>query len=276
MAASVAGAREGLGGTELDAVPLDTVVVVETPEHVRFRHTLAGPSRRALAYALDTVCRAVVLGLVATLTSIGHFAHDGMSSGFASGAVWVVAFVLEWAYFVLFETLWDGQSPGKWALGLRVVSASGRPLGFVDSVLRNLLRAADFLPTFYALGFVSIAVDSRFRRLGDMVGGTLVIADQRQSVDAPLHGLARPSEAELRQIPHELALLPHEVEAVELFLRRRGSLSESRAEELAAIAARVVARGARLPSLPASRLLEVLYFNALARGGLHGASRAVA
>src|SRR5262245_44524 len=140
MAASVTGARGELG-RELGALPLDTVVVVETPEHVRFRHTLAGPSRRALAYALDAFVRMVVLGLVAGMAAIGHLSRDGLSSGFATGTVMVVAFVLEWAYFVLFETLWDGQSPGKWALGLRVVSASGRPLGFVDSVLRNLLRA---------------------------------------------------------------------------------------------------------------------------------------
>jgi uncharacterized RDD family membrane protein YckC len=275
MAASVTGAHGELGA-QLEAVPLDTVVVVETPEHVRFRHTLAGPSRRALAYALDAFCRMVVLGLVAGMAAIGHVSRTGLTPGLATGMVLVVAFVLEWAYFVLFETLWDGQSPGKWALGLRVVSASGRPLGFVDSVLRNLLRAADFLPTFYALGFLCIALDSRFRRLGDIVGGTLVIADQRQSVGAPLQGLARPTEAELRQIPHGLSLLPHEVEAVELFLRRRGSLSEGRAEELAAMAARAVARGARLPSLSASRLLEVLYFNALNRGVVPGGSRALA
>jgi uncharacterized RDD family membrane protein YckC len=275
MAASVRAAGE-LGVEELDAAPLDTVVVVETPEHVRFRHTLAGPARRALAYALDTFLRLVLLGLVAGMAAIGHVNHDKLSTGLAAGVLWVVAFFLEWAYFVLFETLWDGQSPGKWALGLRVVSASGRPLGFVDSVLRNLLRAADFLPSFYALGFACVALDPRFRRLGDIVGGTVVIADQRQIVGAPLQGLARPTEAELRQIPHGLALLPHEVEAVELFLRRRASLSDSRAEELAAMAARAVARRARLPSLPASRLLEVLYFNALARGAVHGGSRALA
>ena len=156
------------------------------------------------------------------------------------------------------------------------MSASGRPLGFVDSVLRNLLRAADFLPALYGLGFVCIAVDARFRRLGDIVGGTLVIADQRQSVDAPLRGLARPTEAELRQVPHELSLLPHEVEAVELFLRRRASLTQGRAEELAVIAARALARGKSMPSLPASRLLEVLYFNALARGVAQGGPRALA
>ena len=276
MAASVTGARGELG-VALDAAPLDTVVVVETPEHVRFRHTLAGPSRRALAYALDAFVRVVLLGLIAGMAAIGHMRQDGgLMPGVATGTVLVVAFVLEWAYFVLFETLWDGQSPGKWALGLRVVSASGRPLGFVDSVLRNLLRAADFLPTSYALGFVCIALDSRFRRLGDIVGGTLVIADQRQSVGAPLQGLARPTDAELRQIPHDLSLLPHEVEAVELFLRRRGSLSQGRAEELAAMAARTVARGTRLPPLSASRLLEVLYFNALNRGVAAGGSRAVA
>jgi uncharacterized RDD family membrane protein YckC len=253
--------------------PLDTVVVVETPEHVQFRHALAGPTRRALAYVLDTLCRGVVFGLVFGIATFGHLTRpgegDGPPPGLATGILWLLAFVLEWAYFVLFETLWDGQSPGKWVLGLRVVSASGRPLGFVDSVLRNLLRAADFLPILYALGFFVVAFDARFRRLGDMVGGTLVIADQRRTVEPLLSGLSTPTAVELGAIPAHLALLPNEVEAVELFLRRRSSLSTARAEELAELAVQVIARGKRLPALSPGRLLEVLYYLSL------GGSRAV-
>ena len=58
----------------------------------------------------------------------------------------IAIFLLDWFYYVFFETLWSGRSPGKRALKLRVVGQDGRSLTVLDSVLRNLLRAADFLP----------------------------------------------------------------------------------------------------------------------------------
>ena len=76
----------------------------------------------------------------------------------------IVAFVLEWGYYVFFETTGDGRSLGKRALSLRVVKEGGYPIGFIDSVLRNLLRGADFLPFGYVVGLFAMAGDSRFRR----------------------------------------------------------------------------------------------------------------
>jgi uncharacterized RDD family membrane protein YckC len=245
--------------------PLDTAVVVETPEHIRFRYRLAGPVRRGAAYLIDLFLRLLVLFVFAIPAMLATASTPSDLSGFALGFVLVLAFILEWVYFVGFETLNHGQSPGKRLLGLRVVSNTGRPLGFVDSVLRNLLRAADYLPVFYALGFIVVAGDSRFRRLGDFVGGTLVVAEDRAGVDPPLTAFTAPTAAELAAIPAALELRPRDVEAIELFLRRRASYSAARAEELAAIAAAALLgdRAARFGS--ASRLLEVLYSRAVAR-----------
>ena len=248
--------------------PLDTAVVVETPEHVRFRYLLAGPTRRMAAYALDTMARAEVFTVALLLAMLGGLDPKKMLGGFAAGMLWLLAFLLEWAYFVFFETMWDGQSPGKRALHLRVVNAAGRPLGFVDSVLRNVLRAADYLPSFYVLGLAVMAADPRFRRLGDFVGGTLVIAEDPRRVEGELPRLAPPTLDEMAAIPSHVRLLPREVEAIELYLRRRPKLSEGRANELADMAAAVIAgrTGARYGA--ASRWLEVLY--ARAREGTRG------
>src|SRR5690242_12134720 len=103
--------------------PLDTAVVVETPEHVHFRYLLAGPSRRIAAYAIDAALRGVLLFVAVLLAMIGGFDPRALVGGFAAGMLWLIVFLLEWAYFVFFETMWEGQSPGKRALHLRVVNA---------------------------------------------------------------------------------------------------------------------------------------------------------
>jgi uncharacterized RDD family membrane protein YckC len=244
--------------------PIDTDVVLETPEHVRFRHALAGPSRRILAYVVDTLLRAVVLGLLAILfyaMGTGSPFHGGV----ATAAMWLVGFALEWGYFVIFETLRNGQTPGKRALHLRVVSSSGRPLGFADSVLRNVLRAADFLPFGYALGFAAMVGDPRFRRLGDRVAGTLVVVEEKRTVDDTISRLDLPSPEELATVPAVVTLLPAEIAAIELYLRRRPRLREARADELAELAIEAISKrlGIRVRYRAPGRLLEILYYRAI-------------
>jgi uncharacterized RDD family membrane protein YckC len=252
--------------------PVDTTVVIETPEHVQFRHALAGPARRVIAYAVDTVTRLLVVAAFGLLAMAAHLSTPSADQveRAMGGVMWLLLFLAEWGYFVLFETLLDGQSPGKRLLGLRVVSATGRPLGFVDSVLRNVLRGADFLPMGYALGFAVMASDGKFRRLGDLLAGTLVVVEERRHVDDVLPKLAVPTEKELAALPAHVALLPPEREAIEHYLRRRPRLSESRAEELAELAARAIAGRSGVRYRSASRFLEILYFRAL--GGQRGLS----
>ena len=90
----------------------------------------------------------------------------------------LAAFVLYYGYFAVFETMWSGQTPGKRAIGIRVIAASGRPLGAVDAILRNLLRIVDQMPGMYAVGLLAIFLTSRNQRLGDLAAGTVVVHDR--------------------------------------------------------------------------------------------------
>ena len=222
---------------------LDNTATVETPEHVRFRFRAAGPTRRAWAYLIDLLVRVGILLAVeiVLLLATGHHLRAGKAVW--SGGTLLALFFLEWAYFVFFEAVWNGTTPGKRALRLRVVKAGGYPLSFMDAVLRNLLRTADFLPVGYLLGLVAMTWDGRFARLGDRVAGTMVVIEDPVRVAPPIVLDPPPSPAELEAFPHHVVLPLPEREAIELLLRRR-DLSHARRLELAEMMAPML--GARL------------------------------
>jgi uncharacterized RDD family membrane protein YckC len=220
---------------------LDNTTEVETPERIRFRHRAAGPVRRLFATLIDLLVRGVLLLLVLLVLGGASAGRRDELARASEGVLLLVLFGLEWGYHVAFETTWNGVTPGKRALGLRVVKDGGFPIGFVDSVLRNLLRAADFLPLGYLVGVMVMAGDRRFRRLGDRVAGTMVVIEERTPVTAPLHLAPPAAPAELEALPERPPLTAAEREALELFLRR-GDLSPSRREELARMVAPVWAR----------------------------------
>ena len=147
-------------------------------------------------------------------------------------ALVLVLFLLTYGYFAAFEALWNGQTPGKRSIGLRVISVSGRPVTAIDSILRNLLRIVDSIPGIYAVGLVSVFLTARNQRLGDLVAGTVVVHEQ------PLQRRGGPAVA-TRLAPLGAARLEaREVEAMEAFLRRRddlpGHLRDRTARQLAA------------------------------------------
>jgi hypothetical protein len=164
------------------------------------------------------------------------------------------------------ETLMGGRSFGKRALRLRVVRQDGRPLGFGDSLLRNLLRAADFLPMGYAIGLLVMGRDPMFRRLGDMVAGTIVVSEQAPRAARPVRMASPPTAKELSRLPDRPELSAAELEAIELFLRREGQLSPMREDELAEIVAPIFARRMQVRYRSAARLLALLHHRATERG----------
>ena len=241
--------------------PLDTSAEVETPEHVRFHHQLAGPARRGLAWLIDLAIRGMLMLFLAMLAAIAGIASGLELRSFSLGVLALVYSVLEWGYYVFWETIWSGRSPGKRAMRLRVITDSGRPLHFLDSVLRNLVRGADWLPMGYALGLIVMGRDRRFRRLGDFAGGTMVVVEERQALADPLYIQPPPTPRELGSLPQRVPLSGDEIEALELFLRRVPRLHPARTEELAEIVAPVFAKrlGVRFRG-DARRFLEVLYY----------------
>jgi len=196
---------------------LDTLREVETPEGVALGLRCAGVVPRALAWLLDLMVRAAVLtALSAALSLFG---------GAGSGVFLVLMFLLFWGYPVAFEVFRDGQTPGKRALGLKVVSDNGTPVTWLPSVVRNLLRTADMLPVLYLFGVASSLIDASGRRLGDLVAGTVVVYTER----AP----ARPPPPLAAPQPPPLPLQLDEQRALIAFAERAPQMTTERQAELA-------------------------------------------
>lgn len=210
---------------------LDTTAAVMTPERVHFRYRLAGPGRRAVAWIIDAVLRGIVLMFIGIFVVLAALI-PGLD-GVGMGAMLLVMFLLEWVYGVFFETVMGGRTPGKLLLSLRVVRQDGSPARFSDFLLRNLVRAVDYMPGFFAIGLTTMLADRKLRRVGDLVGGTVVVVEERGRVrdraiiDPPV------SEEERQALPVRVELSREELSVIESFLRRRSRLSPERAEELA-------------------------------------------
>ncbi|MFD0724976.1 RDD family protein [Lysobacter brunescens] len=212
---------------------LDTVREVYTPEGVALRLPAAGPVPRALAWLIDSAVRFSLLFVVSIVAA--------MLDRVGAGVYLIAYFVIFWAYPILFEVLWDGQTPGKRVMSLRVISDDGAPVGWLASIVRNLLRTVDFLPFGYATGLVAGFFDPWGRRLGDMVARTMVI-------HAPATAPAPRVQVDGAHAPAQ-PLRPQEQAAVIAFADRASQLTQARREELADIAAPVVGSGGALGAL---------------------------
>jgi uncharacterized RDD family membrane protein YckC len=166
---------------------------VITTEKVPFHYRVAGLGSRFLAWLVDLVVLALLLVVGACLASPLEAGRRGAGGAFM--AFWI--FGLQWGYFLLFEWLWNGQTPGKRVLGIRVIDWRGTRVTFLQSAIRNFLRAGDGLPIpffFYGLGFAVAACNREQRRLGDLLAGTLVVhIDARARPIQALHERAEES-----------------------------------------------------------------------------------
>lgn len=197
---------------------LDTVHRVATPEGVELSLHPAGPMPRAMAWLVDLVWRLGVMLLLAMAL--------GMLGQVGTGVWFVCGFALMWLIPAALEARY-GATPGKRALGLRVLHDDGTPVGWPAALTRNLLSGADFLPVLYGLGFCSMLLSRDFKRLGDLAAGTLVVhvAETRAARSVPEFAPSVPAEP--------LTLI--EQRAVLDFAERVPTLTLARAEELASI-----------------------------------------
>lgn len=151
---------------------MDTTVTVDTPEGVEIELNVAGPVVRAMAWLIDFALRAVIYMVVLILlaVTVPSFSEMGLVAGMLS----ILAFMFEWLYPTLFEGF-TGSTPGKKWTRLKVLQEDGTPLTFPSAIIRNFLRAVDFLPLLYVTGLVAMNNNQRFQRLGDLAAGTLVV-----------------------------------------------------------------------------------------------------
>jgi len=250
---------------------------IETPEHVVLDLEVAGIGSRALAALLDTLV--LLGGSIALVVLLSFLAGYGITFGSWGTALLAFGWFIAWiGYFILFEGLRRGQTPGKRFVGVRVVMDTGYPVTFGAAVARNLLRVADFLPPPYLIGALLAAFHPRGKRLGDLVAGTIVARDRpaaappRRTVSA----IASPPASIPELGESEFALLTR-------FTVRQGELAPAPRERLAAsLAARLASHPAPPGVLQVEHLLQ-LHARELARregrlavGGGGSASRFVA
>ena len=217
---------------------VDTRTEIETPENVTLTFNLAGPGSRMSAYVIDLVIRvALFLGGSFLLSAVLPI----LGSGLSIGGILIALFLLEWCYTTLFEAFWRGQTPGKRFCGLRVLKEAGYPIGFYDSVLRNLLRVADILPFGYGAGIICMTATSRLQRIGDLVAGTIVVRDTRHRFVRHTEAFATLDPIHPTDCSGTFAVSERTLDTIEQLLARRDRLSKRRVEELAEILARPVA-----------------------------------
>jgi len=242
------------------AVRGDPELRFETPERVALSLEMAGLGARAFAYLLDVLLVFLLWIAALLLYSVsGDLLREVQALSFAGQLLAVAGVLLSgWGWDVGWEVLGGGRTPGKRALGLRVVRADGAPVGPAESLVRNLLRALE-VPFGYAPGVLAIALSPRRQRLGDLVAGTLVVRERR--FDLSIY--AAPAEADPRFAflrGRAASLLgAREFERLADFLARRPGLDPAaRARAASRLAAALAARaGAPAPEDP-ERFLEAL------------------
>lgn len=224
----------------------ENVLQFETPENVVFGYLVAGIGSRFLAAVVDTFL-IVLLQLVVNLTLIflvAILAGDRISAlgdettlSFLAGIIGLVAFAFLWGYYIFFELVWNGQTPGKKWVGLRVILANGSPIDLPAALIRNLVRIVDFLPLYYGIGVLSMFIDSRSRRLGDFAASTLVVYDRGTVTLETLAKESQELERSLNTNPLQVSpqgprlprnqLQPQHVALAQRFLSRRPELRNS-------------------------------------------------
>ncbi len=155
---------------------------VETPEQTNIEFTVAGVGSRALAFLLDSLIEgAVVLIVLIVLALFSSLSGAALraAGAWVLAAVIILAFLLYYGYFAIFEYLWNGQTPGKRVIGIRVIKDSGRRLTAFETISRNLLRIVDQLPAFYAAGIITALLNRQNKRIGDLVTGAIVVRERK-------------------------------------------------------------------------------------------------
>ncbi len=218
---------------------------IDTPENVTFDYDVAGIGSRFLAALADTlailVLQVIILGtlLWLVLRSAPTDSLFGSNAGYwFLGIVTLLSFIFFWGYYIFFEIMWNGQTPGKRWIGLRVIRLDGTPVTVAEVVIRNLVRMLDLLPTAYGVGVVTMFINENSRRLGDLAAGTVVVYDR--SVTELTDGRSK-RENELMslftytEVPEGFPverLTEQDIDLIEEFLLRRYQLPNR--EQLAA------------------------------------------
>lgn len=198
---------------------LDTRRQVEVPEGITLSLPVAGVVSRSLAFLIDLLIRFGIIYVIAQIAAL--------MGNFGDGLIYITIFLVEWFYPVLLEVFYNGQTFGKKTMGIMVINDDGTPINWSSSIVRNLMRFADFLPFFYGFGVLSMLYSRDFKRLGDFAAGTLVVHKLDQ--------IEKTQSLDVEALAPKTPLTLDEQRAIIGFSERTTKMSSSRTHELANI-----------------------------------------
>jgi uncharacterized RDD family membrane protein YckC len=219
---------------------IDSTVEIVTPENIAFHYQVAGPFRRLPAFLLDQLIRVAIVALfLLLLVLVGMTGILTNLGGMVTAVFFIGWFLLDWFYGGVLETWLNGQTPGKWVMGIRVLSVDGQPINGLQAMLRNILRTVDFFPLVYyfvpafTFGLVVMTMNKRFQRLGDIVCGTIVVVEERKW----LTGIAKLDDPRIAQlasyIPADYRVSRSLARTLSAYVERRRFFSLPRRREVA-------------------------------------------
>lgn len=237
---------------------IDATTEVVTPENIAVHYRVAGPVRRSLAFAIDL---AIFWFILVVVSVIGVIFGLQISGGLTAGVLAVFGFLMIWFFFGAQEALLGGRTLGKWIFGLRVITIDGQPINALQAIMRSLLRLPDFFVP--AIDLVTMALNERFQRLGDIVCGTLVVFEDRSW----LFGVAKLDDPRAVQLaaylPPDYEVTKSLAKALSTYVERRRFFSPPRRREVARHLAEPLLKRFGLPADTSyDLLLCALYYRA--------------
>lgn len=221
---------------------LDDRLTIETPEGLSIEVTLAGLGSRFGAAVLDLLIQGVLLLALTLAMSLAGSVVSADLGVFLLGLGTLLIAIIVLGYYIVFEALNGGRTPGKAAFGIHVATVDGTALGLGAVTLRTLMRLIDFLPAAYAIGAVMIAISPRNQRLGDVVANTVVVRRRTAAVDATSSEV--PAETRGWDVS---VVTDAEIALIRRFVQRRSSLAPDARSRLARdLAARLRPKIARV------------------------------
>lgn len=218
------------------------IIEIETPEKIIFTYNISGTGTRIASYTIDAIIQlVVVILLIILISSTGLFQFSLSAGGIAkelSGIVvafaFLLYFLLQWGYFIVFEVIMEGQSPGKKLMKIRVIKTNGEPLDLPTIILRNLLRAVDAFPLYHLVGGLVSIVDPKSRRIGDIVSDTIVVKEMIFNLREPDAFTVFLSSSKTNPITLVNKKLNEEdLYILRRFLNEKGHLSKEKQHEIA-------------------------------------------
>lgn len=245
-------------------------LILETAENIAVEFQLAGLASRFLAYVIDAVIQMAILVILVYVLSISAAILSSavslnVENGWISAVLILAIFLLYEGYFILFETMWRGQSIGKRILGLRVIKDNGQSVAFLDVVIRNVMRFADMLPPVlyfptYGLGSVVIMSNRYHKRIGDFAAGTIVVREKF------IHGFdhvrslkIHPDYLRQIRIPFTGRLTNDDIHLVREFFYRKNTFPPDVRKQLSAKICRYITKRLKLTTaIPDERAMKFL------------------